>query len=326
MDTCEMEGNNMKLTLDPKPQLRIDPEIRDSIRPQTEAEFKQLESNILADGEVREPLVVWNGVIVDGHHRWKIIQAHPELPFTVKEMDFADKYAAIIWMCKKQLGQRNCTAEEISYLRGKQYEAEKQRRGGTGANRYTVEQTAQNEQSVKSREEIKSGTAGRIGKEYGVGSATIRRDADFAVGLDTAEKVSPGMKVDVLSGKVKVPKSLIAALSSMDADEQKQTVQDIKEGKTLRMPKEKSERTSSKGTFDESIQKIAADLKADKPPVEDEPVTVIISSMIKEFSRKLRMTLAEHSTEITEENSEKIIAALSEAGTAINEMKGLVAR
>ena len=321
-----MEGNNMKLTLDPKPQLRIDPEIRDSIRPQTEAEFKQLESNILADGEVREPLVVWNGVIVDGHHRWKIIQAHPELPFTVKEMDFADKYAAIIWMCKKQLGQRNCTAEEISYLRGKQYEAEKQRRGGTGANRYTVEQTAQNEQSVKSREEIKSGTAGRIGKEYGVGSATIRRDADFAVGLDTAEKVSPGMKVDVLSGKVKVPKSLIAALSSMDADEQKQTVQDIKEGKTLRMPKEKSERTSSKGTFDESIQKIAADLKADKPPVEDEPVTVIISSMIKEFSRKLRMTLAEHSTEITEENSEKIIAALSEAGTAINEMKGLVAR
>ena len=322
-----MEGINMKLTLDPKPQLRIDPEIRDSIRPQTEAEFKQLESNILADGEVREPLVVWNGVIVDGHHRWKIIQAHPELPFTVKEMNFADKYAAIIWMCKKQLGQRNCTAEEISYLRGKQYEAEKQRQGGDHGNQYTTKvASAQNEQLPKSREEIKSGTAGRIGKEYGVGSATIRRDADFAVGLDTAEKVSPGMKVDVLSGKVKVPKSLIAALSSMDADEQKQTVQDIKEGKTLRTPKAKSERTSSKGTFDESIQKIAADLKADKPPVEDEPVAVIISSMIKEFSRKLRMTLAEHSTEITEENSKKIIAALSEAGTAINEMKGLVAR
>lgn len=30
-----------------------------------------------------------------------------------------------------------------------------------------------------------------------------------------------------------------------------------------------------------------------------------LSSMIKEFSRKLRMTLAEHSTEIAEENSEK---------------------
>ena len=326
MDTCEMEGINMKLTLDPKPQLRIDPEIRDSIRPQTEAEFKQLESNILADGEVREPLVVWDGVIVDGHHRWKIIQAHPELPFTVKEREFADKYAAIIWMCKKQLGQRNCTAEEISYLRGKQYEAEKQRQGGTGANRYTVEQTGQNVHSVKSRKESRDGTSGRIGKEYGVDGRTIRRDADFAVGLDTAEQVSPGMKVDVLSGKVKVPKSIISALSTMDADEQKQTVQDIKEGKTLRTPKAKSERTSSKGTFDKSIQKIAADLKADKPPVEDEPVAVIISSLIKEFSRKLRMTLAEHSTEITEENSKKIIAVLSEAETAINEMKGLVAR
>ena len=191
---------------------------------------------------------------------------------------------------------------------------------------YTVEQTGQNVHSVKSRKESRDGTSGRIGKEYGVDGRTIRRDADFAVGLDTAEKVSPGMKVDVLSGKVKVPKSLIAALSSMDADEQKQTVQDIKEGKALKAPKTKSERAYSKGTFDESIQKIAADLKADKPPVEDEPVAVLISSMIKEFSRTLRMTLAEHSTEITEENSEKIIAALSEAGTAINEMKGLVKR
>ena len=319
-----MEGINMKLTLNPKPQLRIDPEIRDSIRPQTEAEFKQLESNILADGEVREPLVVWNGVIVDGHHRWKIIQAHPELPFTVKEMEFADKYAAIIWMCKKQLGQRNCTAEEISYLRGKQYEAEKQQQGasdGFRGNQYTTKV-----QLPKSREESRDGTSGRIGKEYGVDGRTIRRDADFAVGLDAAEKVSPGMKVDVLSGKVKVPKSLIAALSTMDADEQKQTVQDIKEGKDVKAPKAKSKRTSSKGTFDKSIQKIAADLKADKPPVEDEPVAVLISSLIKEFSRKLRMTLAEHSTEITEENSKKIIAALSEAETAINEMKGLVAR
>ena len=316
----------MKITLDPKPQLRIDPEIRDSIRPQTEAEFKQLESNILADGEVREPLVVWNGVIVDGHHRWKIIQAHPELPFTVKEMAFADKYAAIIWMCKKQLGQRNCTAEEISYLRGKQYEAEKQRQGAPEGNHNRKIQSAQNAQFEKFRKEIKSGTAGRIGKEYGVDGATIRRDANFAVGLDTAEQVSPGMKVDVLSGKVKVPKSVIAALTSMDATEQKQTVQDIKEGKVVKVSRTKSERTYSKGAFNESIQKIAADLKADKPPVEDEPVAVLISSLIKEFSRKLRMTLAEHSTEITEENSEKIIAALSEAGTAINEMKGLVKR
>ena len=316
----------MKITLDPKPQLRIDPEIRDSIRPQTEAEFKQLESNILADGEVREPLVVWNGVIVDGHHRWKIIQAHPELPFTVKEMAFADKYAAIIWMCKKQLGQRNCTAEEISYLRGKQYEAEKQRQGAPEGNHNRKIQSGQNVQFEKSRKEIKDGTSGRIGKEYGVDSRTIRRDADFAVGLDTAEQVSPGMKVDVLSGKVKVPKSVIAALTSMDATEQKQTVQDIKEGKVVKASRTKSERTYSKGAFNESIQKIAADLKADKPPVEDEPVAVLISSLIKEFSRKLRMTLAEHSTEITEENSEKIIAALSEAGTAINEMKGLVKR
>lgn len=39
--------------------------------------------------------------------------------------------------------------------------------GGTGANQYTVEQSGQNVRSATKRE-IKDGTAGRIGKEYGV--------------------------------------------------------------------------------------------------------------------------------------------------------------
>ena len=75
------------------------------------------------------------------------------------------------------------------YLRGKQYEAEKQRQGAPEGNRNRKIQSAQNEQFEKSRKEIKSGTAGRIGKEYGVDGATIRRDANFAVGLDTAEQM-----------------------------------------------------------------------------------------------------------------------------------------
>ena len=50
-------------------ELKIDPEFRDKIPPLTEAEFKQLEENIVADGEVREPIVAWNGTIIDGHTR-----------------------------------------------------------------------------------------------------------------------------------------------------------------------------------------------------------------------------------------------------------------
>ena len=53
-------------------KLTIDPEFRDKIPPLTETEYAQLRENILADGEVYEPIVVWNGTIIDGHNRWKI--------------------------------------------------------------------------------------------------------------------------------------------------------------------------------------------------------------------------------------------------------------
>lgn len=73
--------------------LTVEPEFRDKIPPLTDEEFKKLEENILADGEVREPLVVWNNTIIDGHHRWRIIQSHPEIPYKVKQMTFASSAA-----------------------------------------------------------------------------------------------------------------------------------------------------------------------------------------------------------------------------------------
>src|SRR5699024_543234 len=84
-----------------------------------------LEENILADGVVINPLIVWNGVIVDGHNRYHILQQHPEIQFTTYEKQFPDRYAAIAWICKNQLGRRNLTPQQFKYLIGQQYEAEK---------------------------------------------------------------------------------------------------------------------------------------------------------------------------------------------------------
>lgn len=212
-------------------QLTIDPEFRDKIPPLSQDEFSKLEENILADGEVREPLVLWHNTIIDGHHRWAIIQKHPEIPYKVTQMDFPDKWAAIVWMCRNQLGRRNLTDDQRSYLRGKQYEAEKMTQGGTGANQHTKEQSGQNVQSA-TRRESKDGTAGRIGKEYGVDGRTIRRDADFSKSVDSAEAVSPGFRESVLSGAVKAPKSVIAEIRNVSEEQRPAVVEAIKRGDT----------------------------------------------------------------------------------------------
>jgi len=59
-------------------QLTINPELKALIPPLTEEEFKQLQANVLADG-IREPIITWNGTIVDGHNRYELAQMY-ELP------------------------------------------------------------------------------------------------------------------------------------------------------------------------------------------------------------------------------------------------------
>ena len=82
------------------------------------------------------------------------------------------------------------TAMSVKERTETRHEAEKQRQGGDHGNQYTTKvASGQNVQFEKSRKESRDGTSGRIGKEYGVDARTIRRDADFAVGLDTAEQM-----------------------------------------------------------------------------------------------------------------------------------------
>ena len=64
----------------------IDPEFKAQIPPLTEDERRQLEENILADGEVLSPLLVWNDTIVDGHNRYEILKSHPEIPYNVRSL------------------------------------------------------------------------------------------------------------------------------------------------------------------------------------------------------------------------------------------------
>ena len=83
----------------------IDAEFQAIIPPLSAREFEQLEANILRDG-IREPLVIWNGIIVDGHNRYAIAQKH-NLPFNTVEMHFDNRADAIEWIVTSQFGRRN---------------------------------------------------------------------------------------------------------------------------------------------------------------------------------------------------------------------------
>lgn len=93
--------------------MQILKELEALIPPLTSEEFKQLERNILEEG-IRDPLVTWNGILVDGHNRYRIATEY-DIDYVTVEKEFADMNAVKEWMINNQFGRRNLPA----YERGK---------------------------------------------------------------------------------------------------------------------------------------------------------------------------------------------------------------
>ena len=77
--------------------LKIDPEFQSQIPPLTDDEFKQLEENILKEGKLLSPLIVWNNTLVDGHNRYEIVQEHPEISFSTMPLPFESREEVPHW-------------------------------------------------------------------------------------------------------------------------------------------------------------------------------------------------------------------------------------
>ena len=88
--------------------LQVNPAFKSLIPPLSNEEYEGLEQNILADGKVRDAIVVWNGMIADGHNRYEIAKKHG-LSFETMEKEFEDEYAVKLWIIDNQLGRRNIT-------------------------------------------------------------------------------------------------------------------------------------------------------------------------------------------------------------------------
>ena len=234
--------------------LAIDPEFASKIPPLREEELKQLEENILADGVVINPLIVWNGVIVDGHNRYRILQQYPEIQFSTYEKAFSNRYEAIAWICKNQLGRRNLTPEQRKYLIGKQYEAEKQSNGGDRKSSMK-KSVGQNDQLIERKH-----TRRRIADENNVNESFVRRAESFANGVDAAEAVEPGIKQSILSGTLKVTNQDVSAIAKAPPEERPALVQQLRQTKEPERPEEKPKPKRSAAETLQAIRDISENM------------------------------------------------------------------
>ena len=213
--------------------LHIDPEFKAQIPPLTQDERKQLEENILAEGELLAPILVWNGTIVDGHNRYEILQSHPEIPCIVRNLELETRDEVLVWICKHQLGRRNLTPEQKKFLMGKQYDAEKQADGfhGNQHTRPVPSAGAQNEHQQAAEK-----TCERIARENHISASAVRRAALFAAGVDLAEELCPGIRQRVLSGDLKAPDALFERLAKAGPEDYDARLEQIKNPQSRAKP------------------------------------------------------------------------------------------
>lgn len=147
--------------------LTVDDDFRSLIPPLTDDEYMRLERSIIAEG-VRDPIITWQGTIVDGHNRYRICQEHG-IAFKTAEIVFGSKDAAKIWIIENQFGRRNLNSYQKSVLALQLeplYAAEAKRRQG--------ERT-----DIRQNSDRSSGTAlrtdERLAQVAGVSRDTIRK-------------------------------------------------------------------------------------------------------------------------------------------------------
>jgi phage N-6-adenine-methyltransferase len=185
--------------------IQIDPEFRALIPPLSDDERMLLEENLLRDG-CRDPLVLWNGTLLDGHNRYDICTKHG-LFFETVEIALPNREAAEDWIDTNQLGRRNLTPDQASLLRGRRYNRLKKQGERTDLT------SGQNVQKLPH-------TAERLAEQHGVTERTIRRDGDFAEAVETLKPHVPDIEQRVMSGDVPSKQAVVEAAKTPEKAEQ----------------------------------------------------------------------------------------------------------
>ena len=87
--------------------IQVKEEFKNLIPALSAEEYAQLEANILQEG-IREPIITWNGFIIDGHNRYSIAQRF-DVEYRTTSKHFSNENLVKIWMLDNQFGKRNLT-------------------------------------------------------------------------------------------------------------------------------------------------------------------------------------------------------------------------
>ena len=319
--------------------MRIKKEYKTLIPPLSPEEYQYLEENILKDG-VREPLVVWGDILIDGHNRYEICQKHGITYKTVNK-DFESDEEAERWIILNQFGRRNLTKFQRSELALKlkpMLAAQAKERQKIYCGNQYDKKSGLRQNSVQVQ---KGKTSDDIAKIAGVSRDTISKvsviqEKGSPEQIQRARTGGKGNTVNAIYHEITI-KSKETKVCNKCGNEK--PADEFYAGKNVcKQCRNKQKRmakpiTDFKGdvtaTMDDKIKNADVDsiinsLYDTNTPVEltSDDLAEDILCVVSNFAGDIDRCIEEYDVTITEENGKKIKAALEKAEAAIQKMKG----
>jgi hypothetical protein len=165
-------------------KLQISKEFKSIIPQLSKGEFDLLEQNILEEG-IRDSIIVYNNVIIDGHNRYEIAQKHNLKFKTVdKEFDSIDKVKT--WILENQAGRRNLNESQRALLGAR---LEKTTHGGDRKSEERVANWQPNRESISKMVNASPRSIGRAKKVLAFADIEMVKNVENGeLSLSAAEK------------------------------------------------------------------------------------------------------------------------------------------
>ena len=142
----------------------------------------------------------------------------------------------------------------------------------------------------------------------------VRRAEGFAKGVNAAEEAIPGIKKEILSGKIKRRDKEIADIAKAPVEQRKALTENL----LLR-----KEKTNVPSDVKQNIKSTRADMRNVDTPVTDESVFETLNGTIDMFIQNCESTFNNYPN-ILEDNTNfhKVLKILEKANKYINKIKG----
>jgi len=192
------------------PELKIDKDFKKLTFPLEECNRRKLISSLVRNGCV-DPIITWNGVIVDGHKRYEICTKN-HIAFDIEPTTFDCKESAMIWICSKQLERVDIPNNMRNYLIGFYYRLVKYTTGRKNRRDPDFNYTSDGKLPASKLPRMQK-TAEKVGKIFHLSAPSIRKYAAFSRDVDRIEKKVPWGANLILSGNCKISKERLSELS-----------------------------------------------------------------------------------------------------------------